>query len=443
MDDGETTGISNGERSDHQATQHQLRERVKELRCLYDLSRLVDEDAANPEELLTGVVSILCRSWQYEDVTCARIAYGPDEYRSDNYRATPWHQRAPILRAGAPAGEIEVGYLEERPAADEGPFLAEERDLISAVAERLGHVLGRWESERQLRDNQALLQRILDNARDMIYRMSLPDGHYEFVNGASEEVFGLPPETFLERPALIREVIHPDFTDYLAHEWEKLLAGDMSPSYEYKIIDGEGNERWLHQRNVLVTDDDGSPVAIEGVVTDVTDHHRLIDELETSRKTLDATVEQRTRELAEKVNESERRAEIINRQSEEILALSTPVLTLHDGILVAPLIGTLDSQRTSQLTEVILSQIEKTGSEVTIIDITGVPMIDTRSAQHLLETAAAIRLLGSTPILTGLRPSIAQTIVHLGVDLHGLATAANLSQGLQLAMTLLRQHASL
>lgn len=128
------------------------------------------------------------------------------------------------------------------------------------------------------------------------------------------------------------------------------------------------------------------------------------------------------------------REEVIARQQEEMLELSTPVVKLWDGVLALPMIGTLDSQRTQLVMESLLQRIVETGSEIAIIDITGVPTVDTLVAQHLLKTVTAIRLMGADAIISGVRPQIAQTIVHLGLDLQGIVTKANLADALALAL---------
>jgi len=117
-----------------------------------------------------------------------------------------------------------------------------------------------------------------------------------------------------------------------------------------------------------------------------------------------------------------------------MLELSTPVVKLWDGILALPMIGTLDSARTQIVMESLLQKIVDTGSEIAIIDITGVPTVDTLVAQHLLKTVTALRLMGAECIISGIRPQIAQTIVHLGVDLQGVTTKANLADALALAL---------
>jgi len=129
------------------------------------------------------------------------------------------------------------------------------------------------------------------------------------------------------------------------------------------------------------------------------------------------------------------REAVIKRQQEELLELSTPVVKLWDGVLALPLIGTLDSQRSQTVMESLLQRIVDTGAQIAIIDITGVPTVDTLVAQHLLKTVTAIRLMGADAIISGVRPQIAQTIVHLGLDLGSLTTKANLADALKLALT--------
>ncbi len=128
------------------------------------------------------------------------------------------------------------------------------------------------------------------------------------------------------------------------------------------------------------------------------------------------------------------RDEVIRRQQHELLELSTPVVQLWEGILALPLIGTLDSARTQVIMESLLQRITETGSTVAIIDITGVPTVDTLVAQHLLKTIAAARLMGADCIISGIRPAIAQTIIHLGVSLQDVVTKASLADALALAL---------
>ena len=141
-----------------------------------------------------------------------------------------------------------------------------------------------------------------------------------------------------------------------------------------------------------------------------------------------------TRDLTDRRNAEEK----IKRQAQEIVEMAAvPVVQVWEGIVLVPLIGTLDSQRTQQLMERLLNKVTETSSPVALVDITGVPAIDTQTAQHLIEAIAAVRLLGSEVVLTGVRPSIAQTLVHLGIDLTNVTTRSSLSAGLRRALEML------
>jgi rsbT co-antagonist protein RsbR len=130
---------------------------------------------------------------------------------------------------------------------------------------------------------------------------------------------------------------------------------------------------------------------------------------------------------------SRTREEVIGRQQQELLELSTPVVELWDGILALPLIGTLDSARTQIVMENLLERIVASSAEIAIIDITGVPTVDTLVAQHLIKTISAARLMGADCILSGIRPQIAQTIVHLGLELN-VVSKATMADALRLAL---------
>jgi rsbT co-antagonist protein RsbR len=159
-----------------------------------------------------------------------------------------------------------------------------------------------------------------------------------------------------------------------------------------------------------------------------TDAPLLADELATASALLD-NLGLFTTEVYQKARE-----EVINRQQQEMMELSTPVVKLWEGILALPMIGTLDSARTQVVMESLLQRIVETGAEIAILDITGVPTVDTLVAQHLLKTVTAARLMGADCIISGIRPQIAQTIVHLGVDLQDVITKASLADAFALAL---------
>lgn len=145
-------------------------------------------------------------------------------------------------------------------------------------------------------------------------------------------------------------------------------------------------------------------------------------------------------DMGEEVRESTKKAEelgeklaLIEQQRKAIEELSTPIIKIWERVLVLPLIGTLDTRRSQRLTEALLTDIATTQTKVAILDITGVATVDSAVANHLMKTVAAVQLLGASCVITGIRPEVAQTIVHLGVDLSGVETLSTLAEGLKLA----------
>ena len=231
-----------------------------------------------------------------------------------------------------------------------------------------------------------------------------PDGKITDVNGSTEEVTGC------DRKVLIGT----DFSDYFT-EPEKARAGYQQVFRDGSVRDYplELRHRDGHVTSVLYNasiyrDEAGNAIGIFAAARDITE-----------------------------LKQSENR---IRQQSKEIMELSTPVMQVWQGVVVAPLIGSLDSNRTQQFMEWLLDRIVETNSPVALVDIMGVPTIDTQTAQHLIETISAVRLLGAQVILTGVRPAIAQTLVHLGIDLSNIMTRASLSAGLQVAFDILKVH---
>lgn len=144
--------------------------------------------------------------------------------------------------------------------------------------------------------------------------------------------------------------------------------------------------------------------------------------------------------LAEQlVYERRQKLELIDQQRRSIEELSTPIIKVWERVLVLPLIGAIDTRRSQRLTESLLTDIAATMTRVAILDITGVPAVDSAVANHLIKTVSAVRLLGAECVITGIRPDVAQTIIHLGVDLSDVETLSNLSEGLKWAFRRLDQ----
>jgi PAS domain S-box-containing protein len=139
-------------------------------------------------------------------------------------------------------------------------------------------------AENALKESEERFRLLAENSQDLIYRMSLPEGEYEYVSPSSERIMGYTPEDIYNTPMLVRKIIHPDWVDYFQKEWEKLLKGDMAPFYEYQIIDKNGNKKWVNQRNSLIKDKEGHPKYIQGILTDITERKNMEEQLKKSEK---------------------------------------------------------------------------------------------------------------------------------------------------------------
>ena len=176
---------------------------------------------------------------------------GSEEFRHEPYRI--------ITKDGSEKIINDLTFI-ERDNSGEILFF---RGVVEDIAERNRVEVALKESEERYR-------RLVENACEAIYRMKLPSGEYEYMSPVSERIFGFTPEEFYDSPLLIKTILHPDWLNYFKEKWDRLLVGDVPDYYEYTIIDKNGNEKWLHQSNVLVKDSDDKPIAIEGIVSDIT-----------------------------------------------------------------------------------------------------------------------------------------------------------------------------
>ena len=160
-----------------------------------------------------------------------------------------------------------------------------ERQLKSELETRFKDEVALWESEERFR-------RLTENAQDIIYRMSLPDGKYEYISKAVLKITGYSPREYYKSPSLLEKIMDPEWKKYYKKEWKHLLSGKMDPTYEYKIINKSGKEKWLYQRNVMIRDKKNKPVAIEGIVTDITERKRTEEVIHKSEVFLNSIIDQ-------------------------------------------------------------------------------------------------------------------------------------------------------
>jgi len=249
---------------------------------------------------------------------------------------------------------------------------------------------------------------LLDNLPQKVFAKN-KDSVYVLCNKNYAEGFGLEPSQIIGKNDF--DLYPRDLAEKHRADDVKVMAGTAPVTIVERYTEN-GERRASQIMKTPLKDAEGVVTGLLGIRWDVTDQVNAED----------------ARLAAE---------DLLRKQAEEILAISTPVVQVWDGVVAMPLIGTLDSRRTQQVMEQLLQRIVDSRSSVALVDITGVPGVDTQTARHLIETVAAVRLLGAQVVLTGIRPTIAQTLVHLGVDLSGVTTRSSLAAGLRVALDLL------
>jgi PAS domain S-box-containing protein len=282
------------------ARTRQLDERVKELNCLYSLSHLVERPGVSLDEILQGTAALLPPAWQCPEIACARVVLDGREFRSENYAAGACaRQVAEIVVHGRPSGLVEVCYLEERPECDEGPFLAEERSLLDAIAERLGRVIERLQAEQASRQNEERLRIVSDLTSDWAYAVRLRDDgeiQIEWVTAAFTRVIGLSPgeENAIER---VLNSIHPEDRPTFERRMAVLRAGRENVS-EYRVRSTDGQWRWVRDYARPEWDAERGRVGwIYGASQDITARVEAQAALRQARDQLEERVQERTAAL--------------------------------------------------------------------------------------------------------------------------------------------------
>ncbi|WP_298818778.1 PAS domain S-box protein [Chloroflexus sp.] len=272
-------------------------------------------------------------------------------------------------------------------------------------------------AEEALRESQRRLDSLIRNLPGIAYRIPKTEQGWiaEFLSAGVSDVTGYPVSDFLsvdQQPPRRRfsELILPE--DYQVVHESILTAIHQQRPYEvtYRIRHADGSIRWVWERGSGVFDDNGKLTAIEGFISDV-------------------TAERQAAEERQALNER-----IIAAQQAALRELSTPIVPIIQGVIAMPLIGSIDSMRAQQVIETLLEGVNTTGAHIVILDITGVPVVDTQVANTLLRSAQAVRLLGAEVLLTGIRPEVAQTIVGLGLDLSHIRALASLQDGISYAL---------
>ena len=254
-----------------------IKERMKELQALYGLSEITEREGITLDELFQETVKILPLSWQYPEITCARIIIGDSEFCSENFTDSDWKQTANIRIRGTVVGKVDVIYLEERPELDEGPFLKEERLLIDAFAERLGRITERKQAEEALRESEGKYRSLIENAPNIIMTLDC-DGIILSIN---RTVPGLSPNDVIGKNHL--DFIVPECRDRVVETIESVIKTGEAGSYQTKGV-GPDEIESSYETFVGPLIQEGKIVGVILIINDITELKHLEDQFRQSQK---------------------------------------------------------------------------------------------------------------------------------------------------------------
>lgn len=311
-----------------------LKERLKELKCLYDISKLFEESGNSLEHILQKSVELIPPSWQYPEITCARLTLDDEEFKTENYEESEWELKSDILVDGEKRGSLEVLYLEERPENDKGPFLKEERHLIEAITKQLSKIIKQFELEKKIRKKEEKYRVMTEGSKNGIYLFQ--DGKFKFVNDTFLKSIGYTREE-LEKTNYL-DLVHPDYREKLKKCTEKALKGDISglpEKHEFRVMRKDGSQIWVKLTPSII-EYQGKP-AIIGNVTDITERKEIEEKYAFESNLLNSLLD-KTNDLvyfkdenARYTRVSEKYAEIMNIEKSEILGKTAIEIYQENG----------------------------------------------------------------------------------------------------------------
>ena len=255
---------------------HDLTKRVKELDCLYSIAELIETPGISVEGILRGTAELLPIAWQYPELACAQITLDDQEFSSEGFKETPWQQTCNIMLYEEPIGIIKVGYLEERPTCDEGPFVNEERNLLNAISERLGRVIERKNAKKALQESEERFKEMANLLPQSVFELDLT-GRLTFVNNHGIVSTGYTLEDFNAGINAI-EIFIPEDRERIVVNMSKRLEGIEFPDHEYTALRKDGSTfPVLLYSSPIIRDE--KPVGLRGIALDITELKEVEEQL--------------------------------------------------------------------------------------------------------------------------------------------------------------------
>ena len=325
------------------------------------------------------------------------------------------------------------------------------KELLNELAElrrRNAELEAQQASMEQVVKERDLLRAVINDLPNHIY-VKDKEGRFILTNDSHAHFLGVATAADMIGKTDFDFHPHELATQYYESEWELYKSGESLVGIEIRYVDSTGKSGWALTSKMIWQDEQGQVLGLIGINQDITYLKQTQEELRQYREKLEELVAERTAELTQanhqlqqhigerQQTEGERsrlQQELVQAQQQLIAELSTPIIPLLEGIVVLPLIGSIDTMRARDITRSLLAGISQHRAKIVIVDITGVPMVDSGVANHLHKTIQAAQLKGAQTIVTGISEAVAETVVELGIDWSHIETLANLQTGMVAAL---------